>query len=670
VLPENTLMSFEATRIRGRNQRDRQERVQELGHGGPRTPNRKRTRDSKPSMEVLENRIALTTFFVVNSLDGPDGGPAGSLRSAITQATQPGSGTNRVVISSNVDRPINLTAGQIPIGASLDIENLAGSEVVIRQTESGERVFQVGTGATEVTINGRSRRTPITIEGGSVTDTNANANGGGILLTGTTDLTLTYVNLTSNTVTSGSGGGIYAQAGTITLVGSSVTQNLAPNGFGGGIYLQMGTVIVRDGSHVEENSALNIGGVGVNSGPGGFEDAVQVIHGSTVNRNSSTSTDDVAAKNFGGGGIAVQGTGSVFVSGSQVSGNQTKGMYSGGILVTLGNVRVTNHSQINGNTNEGPGGGIAANFLGSVIVTGQSQVNDNTGSALGGGIVNFATGAQTVSIEHGSQVSGNTLTNAESLGGALIVFLEAIADGLGADYQTLTGFTPQESKDLIRQVEAEIASAHGVDPSVTADHVVAGGGIGTLLGARVQIQGGSRVERNSSGRRFENNPEPVGIGGAVATILSRIDVDHSTISHNTTTEDGGGLWNRRDVRITHSTIAENHALGLTLSALGGGLFLASPSRGSLIRNSTFRNNGSEFGGGLFNLGSAAVRETTISHNRATKKGGGIDNRGQLTLLRSTVTHNQAGVDGGGISNQGQLTIRHSRIEANAPNDIS
>ena len=60
-------------------------------------------------------------------------------------------------------------------------------------------------------------------------------------------------------------------------------------------------------------------------------------------------------------------------------------MYSGGILVTLGNVRVTNGSQINGTRTKGPGGGIAANFLGSVIVTGRSQVNDNTGAAWAAG---------------------------------------------------------------------------------------------------------------------------------------------------------------------------------------------------------------------------------------------------------------------------------------------
>jgi hypothetical protein len=42
-------------------------------------------------------------------------------------------------------------------------------------------------------------------------------------------------------------------------------------------------------------------------------------------------------------------------------------MYSGGIVVGLGDVTVTDGSQIDGNTNHGPGGGIAANFFGTVL---------------------------------------------------------------------------------------------------------------------------------------------------------------------------------------------------------------------------------------------------------------------------------------------------------------
>ena len=361
-------------------------------------------------------------------------------------------------------------------------------------------MFEILAGAASVTIDGVNPLTPITITGGSI----SGANGGGILVDGPTNLTLTSVVVTGNQVSNGGGGGIYAAGGNttlITLVGSSVTDNHAPDGSGGGISLENGRVVVRDGSHVDGNSARDIGGIRVNHGPKHasdvvhpvprpLRDAVRVLNQSTVNGNSSTATLNLDTGDLGGGGIAVESAGSVYVSNSSVSNNQTVGMYSGGILVTLGNVYVTDGSQIDGNTNNGPGGGIAANFLGSVTITGGSQVDNNTGAAMGGGIVNFGTPAQKVLIEGHSQVNNNTLTNAQSIGETLFVFLDYLASRLNISYQTLTGMTIQEAKDLVHQVEAEIASAHGVDPSqFPPGLVIAGGGIGTLQGARVEIRG-------------------------------------------------------------------------------------------------------------------------------------------------------------------------------------
>ena len=102
-------MSFGMTRILGWKRPDGQGLLRETGRCVAGTPGRRCRRASKLSMEVLEDRIALATFLVVNSFDG---GP-GSLRDAIAQADQSG-GTNRVVITSKVDQPIVLTKGQLP----------------------------------------------------------------------------------------------------------------------------------------------------------------------------------------------------------------------------------------------------------------------------------------------------------------------------------------------------------------------------------------------------------------------------------------------------------------------------------------------------------------------------------------------------------------------------
>src|SRR3954454_14458796 len=131
-------------------------------------------------------------------------------------------------------------------------------------------------------------------------------------------------------------------------------------------------------------------------------------------------------------------------------------MYSSGLVILFGSVSIQDRSQVNWNRNNGPGGGIAVNFGGSVIVTGHSQIDHNTAAGMGGGIVNFATPAQKVKIDQGSEVSDNTLTNAVSIGEVLIIFLNYIANNfLHSDYQTLTGLTTDQSNVMIHQVEAE-----------------------------------------------------------------------------------------------------------------------------------------------------------------------------------------------------------------------
>ena len=274
-------------------------------------------------------------------------------------------------------------------------------------------------------------------------------------------------------------------------------------------------------SRIDDNRALNVGGINEVKGD------VRVVDGSEVNRNSSTAPLNVSSGDFGGGGIS-EGVGNVFVSRSQVSYNHSIGMYSSGIVVGLGSVTVTSGSRVDWNSNNGPGGGIAANFGGIVTVSGGSQVDHNTGSGNGGGIVNFAGPMGGVRILGGSEVSHNTLTNYESLGQAVGVFLELLAGSLGLDFTTATGGTsPAALTADIAQLEQEVASTasrvgRSTDPS---GFVVSGGGIGTLLGASITVTGGSHVDDNLSGlqrlRRGTRTPSGSAAGSSPAWARSR-----------------------------------------------------------------------------------------------------------------------------------------------------
>ena len=57
--------------------------------------------------------------------------------------------------------------------------------------------------------------------------------------------------------------------------------------------------------------------------------------------------------------------------------------------------------------------------------------------------------------------------------------------------------------------------------------------------------------------------------------------------------------------------------------------------------------GSDFGGGIYNLGNLTIEATTVSGNSATVGGGGIYNNGTLSVRNSTISGNQVTQGSGG-----------------------
>jgi hypothetical protein len=91
-----------------------------------------------------------------------------------------------------------------------------------------------------------------------------------------------------------------------------------------------------------------------------------------------------------------------------------------------------------------------------------------------------------------------------------------------------------------------------------------------------------------------------------------------------------------------------------------------------ITNSVVADNDAtasqDFGisGGISNVGTLVVTDSTISGNRGVLIGG-IRNAGSLTVLRSTISGNRSLGDAGGIGNAGALTITNSTISGNLAN---
>ncbi|NLE37833.1 MAG: cadherin-like domain-containing protein, partial [Pirellulaceae bacterium] len=168
-----------------------------------------------------------------------------------------------------------------------------------------------------------------------------------------------------------------------------------------------------------------------------------------------------------------------------------------------------------------------------------------------------------------------------------------------------------------------------------------------------------------------NNSSARGGGIAVEGPSSRIFLDSSTVSGNSATQQGGGIYvNGGTLTVVNSTISGNSA-----AQYGGGVYSYGSSAMASISNSTISGNTAvSYAGGIFNSGVLTVTASTISHNSATAGsgfGGGIGNTGTATIINSTMSSNSAtGTSGrgGGLASSGQaskLTLVNLTITANS-----
>jgi hypothetical protein len=124
-------------------------------------------------------------------------------------------------------------------------------------------------------------------------------------------------------------------------------------------------------------------------------------------------------------------------------------------------------------------------------------------------------------------------------------------------------------------------------------------------------------------------------------------------------DEGGGIFiGGGQVVLVQSTVADSGFGSFT----GGGI---SNERGTVtLVQSQLYGNDALVGGGLTNVGTGFITDSTIADNAAFECAGGICNGGTLTIQNSTIVDNQASRGSGGISNVGTLTILNSTIAHN------
>ena len=171
------------------------------------------------------------------------------------------------------------------------------------------------------------------------------------------------------------------------------------------------------------------------------------------------------------------------------------------------------------------------------------------------------------------------------------------------------------------------------------------------------------------------------LGGGIYNSFGPLTLINSTVSDNIGVM-GGGIYNAYGtLTLTNSTISDNKADNTLLGNSASNTSVAETdsivSETAILFSPLDSNRASSYkppsrvkvplsgigfaGGGIFNVGTLTLTNTTVSHNEAND-GSGITNEGTAIITQSTISSNIVnvkGAPGAGIYNFGVLTLTNS-----------
>jgi hypothetical protein len=546
----------------------------------------------------------------------------------------------------------------INIGPGVYNENLTISKnVVLAGAGAGATFLDGGNSGTVITIP-VSTTTSIT----GVTILNGNGlSGGGINNQGA--LTLNNAVLRNNQANVGNA---INTTGTLTIADSTIANNSPASGTNGnGTVYGNGTITIDrstfSGNVAGNGGALNLGGV--------------------VTIRASTFTGNRASTNDGGAIFANSGT--MVIENSTISGNSA--FATGGGLVTSAGVAaavVINNSTFANNSARPGGGGNLAQYLGSITVRNTIIANPAAGGNCqtpisdGGNNLQFpdtscAATAQLADPQLGPLQSNGGPTDTQALlqGSAA---LDAGSNCTPVDQRGVP--RPQGSACDIGAYERGAITLHvapiGNDASdcltlTTACRTI-GAGIGKAsAGDTISIGAGSYRENLSLAKSLtlqgEGQDTTIIDGGGVTQTLGIFGGTAITLTGVTVTngnaDRGAAIFNAGTFALLNSTVSNSRA-----PVDGGGIY---NTGSALIVDSTIISNSAQYGAGLYNFGQLTVVRSTISGNRADVFGSGLENWGNTTIQNSTIAENSAAITGGGLYRSGgTVTLTNSTVVSN------
>ncbi len=176
-------------------------------------------------------------------------------------------------------------------------------------------------------------------------------------------------------------------------------------------------------------------------------------------------------------------------------------------------------------------------------------------------------------------------------------------------------------------------------------------------GATVAISGLSIA---AGFHEFKIEDTESGIGGAILN-LGTLFLEDCVVRDSFAEFGGGGISNDEAgiLKVSRCAIAGN-----STGADGAGGGIENFSGQVEVVSSTISGNQADFGGGIDNIGTLTVVNSTVSGNSAIGFGGGINNvAGEVALVFSTVAGNSAEF-GAGIFNDDHFTARNSLVVNN------
>ncbi|RDI06955.1 T9SS type A sorting domain-containing protein [Flavobacterium sp. AG291] len=310
---------------------------------------------------------------------------------------------------------LNDVGGKVTINdaeITLNVSNRAGGGI---EDNSGSAGF---VNMTNVTLNNNTTNMSpgnggglhvtgagmVTITGGTVSDNEAGAEGGG-LWNGTGTMTIEGTVIANNTASGAGadqgGGGIYNLSGMLNISGDTmISGNMATGaaGSGGGILNDVNGKVTIEDTEITANIAMRAGG--------GIEDNGLAAGFVTMN-NVTITLNNAGVSPGNGGGVHMTGMGNVTITNSIVSGNtavEGGGLWNGTGTMTVSGVNIMGNTATGVTVTEG-GGGIFNN--GGTLNVSASTLSANAATGLlgqGGGIhVNGGTAVVTTTT-----LSGNT----------------------------------------------------------------------------------------------------------------------------------------------------------------------------------------------------------------------------------------------------------------------